>query len=82
MNEEKDGELIPSVVKDQTRSKTHEDQTKLVNLRTVDYMANFLNQDPNQWLELSTELSEDQGFDYEFIGVTDIQLNVQIIKQY
>ena len=35
-------------------------------------MARTLNQDLNQWLELSKEIFEGQGFDYEFVGVIDI----------
>ena len=43
-------------------------------------MTSALNQDLNQWLELSKETFEGQGYDYN--GVTDIQLNVFVTKHH
>ena len=36
--------------------------------------------DLNQWLELSKETFEGQSYDYEFNGVIDIQLTVEITE--
>ena len=43
-------------------------------------MTRTLNQVINQWLELSTETVEGQGYDQEFVVVTDVQLNVEVTK--
>ena len=43
-------------------------------------MTRTLNQDCNQWLENSKETSQDQGYNHEFIGVTYIQLKVEVTK--
>ena len=43
-------------------------------------MTRTLDQDLNQWLELSKEEFEVQSYDHEFFVVTGIQLNVEITK--
>ena len=43
-------------------------------------MIRTLNQDLNQKLELSKETYEGRGYNYEFLGVTDIQLKIEITK--
>ena len=50
-------------------------------------MTRTLNQDDlNQWLELSIETFADQGYDSDFVGVTDITIkrrnNSAIIRCY
>ena len=44
-------------------------------------MTRSLNQDLNQWLELSKETFRGQGYNYEFVDVTDIQIKVEISKR-
>ena len=41
-------------------------------------MTRIFDQDLNQWLELSKETFECRGYDYEFVGVADSQLNVEV----
>ena len=36
--------------------------------------------DLNQWLDNTRETYEDYGYDYEFLGITDIQLNIERTK--
>ena len=55
-------------------------KTGLINLRTHEYMTRTFIQDRNQRLELSKEKIEGQGHGYDYVGVTDIQLNVEIAK--
>ena len=43
-------------------------------------MTRSLNQDLNQWLELSKETFRGQGYNYEFVDVTGIQIKVEISK--
>ena len=36
--------------------------------------------DLNQWLDNTRETYEGYGYDYEFLGITDIQLNIERTK--
>ena len=62
--------------------KRGEEETKstLINLRTDEYMTKDLRPDLNQWLDNTRETYEGYGYDYEFLGITDIQLNIERTK--
>ena len=55
-------------------------KTTYKNFRTEECMTEDYRLDLNQWLEYSRETYEDYGYDYEFIGVTDIQLSLEKTK--
>ena len=50
-----------------------ETKTTLINFRTDEYMTKDHRLDLNQWLDNTRETYEGYGYDYEFLGITDIQ---------
>ena len=57
-----------------------EAKTTLINFRTDEYMNKDHRLDLNQWLDNFREIYEGYGYDYEFLGITDIQLNIERTK--
>ena len=57
-----------------------ETKTTLINFRTDEYMTKDHRLDLNQWLDNTRETYEGYGYDYEFLGITDIQLNIERTK--
>ena len=57
-----------------------EAKTTLINFRTDEYMTKDHRLDLNQWLDNTRETYEGYGYDYEFLGITDIQLNIERTK--
>ena len=47
------------------------------NFRTDEYMTTDHRLNLNQWLDHVKELYEGYGYDYEFIGISDVQLNIE-----
>ena len=57
-----------------------ETKTTLIDFRTDEYMTKDHRLDLNQWLDNTRETYEGYGYDYEFLGITDIQLNIERTK--
>ena len=57
-----------------------ETKTTLINFRTNEYMTKDYRLDLNQWLDNTRETDKGYGYDYEFLGKTDIQLNIERTK--
>ena len=59
--------------------KRGEEETKTtpINFRTDEYMTKDHRLDLNQWLDSARETYEYYGYDYEFLGITDIQINIE-----
>ena len=57
-----------------------ETQTTPINFRTDEFMTKDHRLDLNQWLDNTRENYEGYGCDYEFLGITDIQLNIERTK--
>ena len=55
-------------------------KTSLINFRTDEYMTKGRRLDLNQWLDNARETYEGYGYDYEFLGITDIQLKIERTK--
>ena len=53
---------------------------QLINFRTDEYKTKDHRLDLNQWLDNTRETYEGYGYDYEFLGITDIQLNIERTK--
>ena len=51
-----------------------------MNLWTEEYLTKDFRLDLNQWLDYSRETYEGYGYDYKFIGVTDIQPSLEKTK--
>ena len=58
-----------------------EAKTTFINFRTDEYMTKDHRLDLNQWLDNARETYEGYGYDYEFLGITDIQLNIEKTKR-
>ena len=55
-------------------------KTTLINFRTDEYMTKDHRLDLKQWLDNTRETYEGYGYDYEFLGITDVQLNIERSK--
>ena len=62
------------------RKREEETKTTLINFRTEEYMTKDHRLDLNQWLDNTRETYQGYGYDYEFLGITDIQLNIERTK--
>ena len=51
-----------------------------INFRTDEYMTKDHRLNLNQWLDHVKETYEGYGYDYEFIGISDVQLNIEKTK--
>ena len=51
-----------------------------INFRTNEYMDKDHRLNLNQWLDHVRETYEGYGYDYEFIGITDMQINIERTK--
>ena len=62
--------------------KRGEEETKtiLINFRTDECLTKDHRLDLNQWLDNTRETYEGYGYDYEFLAITDIQLNIERTK--
>ena len=54
-----------------------EAESTLIKFRTDEYMTKDRRLGLNQWLDNTRETYEGYGYDYEFLGITDIQLNIE-----
>ena len=63
-----------------TKRGEEETKTTLIKIRTDEYMTIDHRLDLNQWLDNTRETYEGYGYDYEFLGITDIQLNIERTK--
>ena len=59
---------------------SEEEKTNNINFRTDEYMDKDHPLNLNQCLDLVRETYEGYGYDYEFIGITDMQINIQRTK--
>ena len=57
-----------------------ETTTTLINFRTDEYITKNHRLDLKHWLDNIRETYEGYGYDYEFLGITDIQLNIERSK--
>ena len=57
-----------------------ETKTTLINFRTDEYMTIDDRLDQNQWLHNTRETYGGHGYDYEFLEITDNQLNIERTK--
>ena len=57
-----------------------ETKTTLINFRTDEYMTKDLRLDLNQRLNNTRETYKGYGYDYEFLVLTEIQLNIEKTK--
>ena len=56
---------------------SEEEKTTNLNFRTDEYMDKDHRLNLNQWLDHVRETYEGYGYDYEFIGITDMQKNIR-----
>ena len=63
------------------KRESEEEKITNANFRADGYMAKDPRLDLNQWLKYSRETYEGYGYDYEFFGVTYIQLKLTIEKK-
>ena len=59
---------------------SEEEKTTNINFRTDDYVDKDHRLNLNQWLDHVRETYEGYGYNYEFIGITDMQLDVERTK--
>ena len=59
---------------------SEEEKTVNINFRTDEYMTKYHRLDLNQWLDHVKEIYEGRGYDYEFIGITDMQISIERTK--
>ena len=59
---------------------SEEEKTTNINFRTDEYVDKDHRLNLNQWLDHVRETYEGYSYDYEFIGITDMQLNVERTK--
>ena len=59
---------------------SEEEKTVNINFRTDEYMTKDHRLDLNQWLDHVKEIYEGRGYDYEFIGITDMQISIERTK--
>ena len=57
-----------------------EEKTTNINFRTDEYMDKDHRLNLNQWFDHVRETYEGYGYDYEFIGITDMQINIEMTK--
>ena len=57
-----------------------EEKTTNINFRTVEYMHKDHRLNLKQWLDHIRETYGGYGYDYEIIGITDTQINIEKIK--
>ena len=55
-------------------------KTIKINFTTDEYMTKDHRLNLNQWLDHIKELYEGYGYDYEFLGISDMQLNIERTK--
>ena len=55
-------------------------KTTKINFRTDEYMTKDHRLNLNQWLDHVKETYEGYGYDYDFIGISDVQLNIERTK--
>ena len=55
-------------------------KSRLINLKTDESLTRSTNRDLKQWLELSKGTFIGQGYNYEFVDVTENQIKIEISK--
>ena len=59
---------------------SEEEKTTNINFKTDEYMDKDHRLNLNQWLDHVRETYEGYGYDYEFIGIADMQINIERTK--
>ena len=59
---------------------SEQEKTTNINVRTDEYMDKDHRLNLNYWLDHDTETYEGYGYDYEFIGIKDMQINIERTK--
>ena len=64
------------------KRKSEKEKNANVNFTTEEYMTKDQRLDLNQRLDYSGERYEGYGYDYEFNGIPDIQINIQLLGSF